>query len=162
MCVRATTRGGFASRAGSSAPRQLLGPGSMITSPTRQAPISCGRPRWSRSISSISEEGSGTADLAAQCAHELPGAQRESADQPPYLLEARAQGGVPDLDREHRVLQRRERSVRPAGGLHRAVEQFPDAVRGGPRGRTLEQAGGGKAAAGGELGVGALRSAVGQ
>ena len=43
-----------------------------------------------------------------------------------HLLEPRPQRRVPDLDRQHRVLERGERDVRPLDGCHRAVH---DAVR---------------------------------
>ena len=47
MCVSASARGGRCASCASSVSRQLLGPGSTITSPTRQAPITRARPRCS-------------------------------------------------------------------------------------------------------------------
>ena len=83
---------------------------------------------------------------------------RNLAEQTPHLLQAGPQFGVADLDREHRVLQRRERAIRPGDAIDGAVEEALHAVRRSAR-RRREELLVRELVACGKLLVGALRAA---
>src|SRR5918994_54783 len=70
-------------------------------------------------------------------AQERAPAHVQAADELAHLGQPRAQLGVTDLDGPHRVLELRERRVRPADRLQRAVEEALHALRRRARGRRL-------------------------
>ena len=101
------------------------------------------------------------AGLAPERAHELAGAGANVAETRANLLQSRAQLGVADLDRQHRVLERGERGVRTGGRLDGGLDEAARAVRrgSGRGGRELLL---GQAVAARELGVGSPGPAVGR
>jgi hypothetical protein len=98
--------------------------------------------------------------LAPKSAQELAGLCRQAAKRLADRLESGAQLPISRFDRQHRVLKTRERAIGLADGLDRALDEGGGTLRGESR-RLLLEDGGLEPVAAGELGVGALRAAVG-
>src|SRR5580658_9085026 len=101
------------------------------------------------------------ARLAPERADELTCPAADAAHRLAHRLETGAEIGVAELDRQHRVLQRREGAVGARDRIHGGVDQVPGVLGGRSGGSRFELAAL-ELVAGGEVAVGPLNAPVGR